>query len=68
MFQLFSVILWYVELYYIYASIILGTSTLAIAVTVYQLLKLNQKIYHMAYYEINVNTLRNGKIVSISSL
>ena len=60
--------MWYVELYYIYASIILGTTILAITVTVYQLLGLNNKIYQMAYYEVQVNTLRNGDVVAVLSI
>ncbi len=41
---------------------------MAIAVTVYQLLELNNKIYQMAYYEVQVNTLRNGNVVAVSSI
>jgi P-type E1-E2 ATPase len=68
MFLFFSTSLWFYEEYYIYSVIILVTCLLAIGITVYQLLSLNQKIYNMAYYEIPINTLRNGHIIKVSSI
>ena len=68
LFLFFSVGLWYYEIYYIYASIILGTSLIAIFITVYELLTLNIKIHEMAYYEIKMNVLRNGMVMEVSSI
>lgn len=45
-------------MYYYYAGIILFTSSVAIIVNLIQMVQLNTKIFHMAYYEINVNVLR----------
>lgn len=50
LFLFFSTSLWIYEEYYIYTFIVLATALFAIAVTVYQLLSLNKKIYLMAYY------------------
>jgi magnesium-transporting ATPase (P-type) len=67
-FLFFSTSLWFYEVYYIYAVIILVTCLSAIGITVYELLTLNQKIYNMAYYEIPIHTLRNGHIIKVSSI
>jgi hypothetical protein len=58
LFLFFSVALWFYELYNIYASIILGTSLIAIGLTVYELVTLNNKIHNMAFYEVNLHALR----------
>lgn len=55
-------------MYYYYAGIILFTSSVAIIVNLVQMIQLNNKIFHMAYYEINVHVLREGKVVEVSSL
>lgn len=68
MFIVFSVALWYYEEYIYYASVILGTSTISIAINLYQIRQLNEKIFHMAYYDIKVNVLRDNEIVQISSV
>lgn len=39
-----------------------------IVINLYQTYTLNNKIYEMAYYEIEVNVLRNDKVVKISSM
>lgn len=46
----------------------MATCWVAIVITVWQLLALNKKIYEMAYYEAQINTLRNGGVVRVSSL
>jgi len=46
----------------------LGTSTISIAINLYQIRQLNEKIFHMAYYDIKVNVLRDNEIVQISSV
>ena len=53
--------------YYYYASIIFITAVLGIIVNLYQIYTLNNKIFDMAYYQVNVNVLRNGNVVNISS-
>lgn len=36
-------------------------------INLYQMVQLNNKIFAMAYYEIEVNVLRNGSVYRISS-
>jgi cation-transporting ATPase 13A2 len=67
MFILFSVSLWTYEEYYYYAGVIFVTSAISIIINLYQIRKLNEKIFHMAFYTIPVNVLRNGNVVNISS-
>ena len=43
------------------------TAAIGIGVNLVQTYRLNQKIYQMAYYETNVNVLRNGKVEEMSS-
>jgi hypothetical protein len=59
-FILYSVILWYCELYIYYASIILATSLTSIGINLYQVTQLNNKIYEMAYYTTPMLVLRNN--------
>lgn len=47
--------------------LIFVTALGGILTNLYQTYKLNQKIHEMAYYETNVNVLRNGMISEISS-
>lgn len=51
-----------------YASVIVFTTILAIATTLYEINELNAKIFEMAYYETQVNILRSGKVQQKSSL
>ena len=67
MFIVFSTCLWFYELYYYYSAIIVITAAIGIGVNLVQTYRLNQKIYQMAYYETNVNVLRNGKVEEMSS-
>jgi cation-transporting ATPase 13A3/4/5 len=60
--------LWLYEEYYYYSGIILFTSSVAIIVNLVQMVQLNAKIFHMAYYEVKVHALRSGKVVEVSSL
>jgi cation-transporting ATPase 13A2 len=68
MFLFFSVALWFYEEYYYYAGIILLTSSVAIIVNLVQMVQLNTKIFHMAYYEVKVHALREGTVKEVSSL
>lgn len=66
-FILYSVILWYYEQYNYYASIILGTSVISIAINLYQVIQLNNKIYSMAYYTTDMHVLRGNNVQLINS-
>lgn len=68
LFIVFSTTLWFYELYYYYSAIIVLTASIGIGVNLVQTYRLNKKIYHMAYYETEVNVLRDGKVVRRSSL
>ena len=68
LFIVFSVSLWYYEKYIYYASVIAGTSILSIAINLYQVRQLNEKIFHMAYYDIPVNVLRGNTVTQMSSV
>ncbi len=68
LFIVFSVCLWTYEEYYYYAAVIFFTSAVSIAINLYQIKKLNEKIFHMAYYDIPVNVLRRNTVLQISSV
>ena len=40
---------------------------IGVIINLVQMVELNKKIFAIAYYEINVNVLRNGEVGSISS-
>ena len=65
---MFSVSLWTYEEYYYYAGVIFLTSSVSIAINLYQIKQLNEKIFHMAYYDIPLNVLRDKTVVQISSV
>lgn len=67
-FIVYSVILWFYEKYYYYAGVILLTSAVSIGINLWQVMGLNQKIFEMAYYEVNINALRDNKVISMSSV
>ncbi|KRX08170.1 P-type ATPase, cytoplasmic domain N [Pseudocohnilembus persalinus] len=66
MFQVFSVILWYLELYYYYSTVILLTSLLSIYVTLKEAKTNYQKLKEMSHYETQVTVFR-GISDSLSS-
>jgi cation-transporting ATPase 13A2 len=68
LFLFFSVALWFSQMYYYFAGIILFTSIVAIGVNLYQKIELNNKIFNMAYYEVPLHALRDDKVIEISSL
>ncbi len=68
LFIVFSVTLWLYEEYTYYACVIFGTSAISIGINLYQIRQLNEKIFHMAYYDIPLNVLRGGNVVQISSV
>ena len=61
-------ILWYYEAYNYYASIIVGTSVISIAINLYQVIQLNNKIYSMAYYTTPMYVLRCNTVIEKSSI
>ncbi len=65
---MYSVCLWAAIAYYYYAGVIFVTSAISIAINLYQVKQLNEKIFHMAYYDIPVNVLRHETVVQISSV
>jgi magnesium-transporting ATPase (P-type) len=67
-FLLFSVAFWaFAEEYYYFATTLFVVFVVGVVINLCQMVELNNKIFAMAYYEINVNVLRNGEVVSISS-
>lgn len=68
LFIVFSISLWTYEEYYYYAGVIFVTSAVSIGINLYQIRQLNEKIFHMAYYDIPVNVLRENNVVQISSV
>ena len=67
LFIVFSTTLWFYQLYIYYAAIIVFTAAIGIVVNLIQTYKLNKKIHNMAYYETDVNVLREGKVEQMSS-
>lgn len=68
LFIVFSICLWTYEEYYYYAGVIFLTSAVSIGINLYQISQLNEKIFHMAYYDIPINVLRDNTILQISSV
>lgn len=68
LFTVFSICVWTYEEYFYYAGVILFTSAVSIAINLYQIRQLNEKIFHMAYYDIPVNVLRENNVLQISSV
>ena len=67
-FLIFSVLFWYIAEGYIYfATTLLVVFLIGVVINLYQMVQLNNKIFAMAYYEIEVNVLRNGSVSRISS-
>lgn len=66
-FIIFTLCVWAFEAYYYYCLVILVTSILGIVINLYQTYNMNNKIYSMAYYETEVNVLREGSVVKTSS-
>lgn len=54
--------------YYYFAAIIFVSAVASIIITIIEVMAVNEKIYEMAFYEIYLNTLRDGAIIKISSL
>lgn len=67
LFIVYSVILWYIEMYNYYASIILFTSIVSVAINLYQVMDLNKKIYEMAYYTRDMHALRGREVRHMDS-
>lgn len=68
LFIVYSVILWYYENYIYYASIILLTSVVSIAINLYQVIQLNNKIFNMAFYTTEMNVLRGSAVIQVDSI
>lgn len=62
LFIVYSVILWYIEEYIYYASIILFTSIVSVGINLYQVMDLNKKIYEMAFYTVPMYVLRGREV------
>ena len=68
-FLLFSVFFWiFISRYYLFAGFVFFTSLLGLATNLYQMVKLNNKIFSLVHYETQVNVLRDGLVQSLSSL
>lgn len=57
----------FAEQYYYFATTLFVVFGIGVIINLVQMVELNNKIFAMAYYEINVNVLRNGEVVSVSS-
>jgi cation-transporting ATPase 13A2 len=68
LFIVFSISLWTYEEYYYYAGVIFITSAVSIGINLFQIRQLNEKIFHMAYYDIPLNVLRENNVLQISSV
>lgn len=66
-FIILSCLLWVYEQYFYYSIIIFVTAAFGISTSLVQTYRINRKIFEMAYFETQVNVLRDGKIVEDSS-
>ena len=58
LFILFSLIAWGIDDYLIYCAVIFATTLIGIVINLYETYQTNKKIHEMAYYETDVNVLR----------
>lgn len=69
LFLIFSVSYWtFNQKYFYFAGTLFFVSLFGLAINLYQMIQLNNKIFSMAYYQIPVNVLREGKIEVVSSI
>jgi cation-transporting P-type ATPase 13A2 len=69
LFLLFSVSYWtFNQKYFYFAGTLFFVSLVGLIINLYQMMALNNKIFNMAFYEVQVNVLRGGKVHSLSSL
>lgn len=66
-FIVLSCLLWIYEEYFYYAVMIFVTAAFGIGTSLVQTYRINRKIYEMAYFETEVNILRDGVIKKGSS-
>jgi cation-transporting ATPase 13A2 len=53
--------------YYFFCILILISTAIGLAMTIIELRKINDKIFEMAYYEVELDVLRGGEMRKISS-
>ena len=59
-FLIFSVLFWFfAEGYYYFATTLMVVFLIGVIINLVQMVEINNKIFAMAYYEIEVNSLRN---------
>jgi len=69
MFLIFSVSYWFFrQKYYYFAACLFFISAVGLIINITQIRSLNKKIHAMAYHELTLNVLREGKVVQISSI
>jgi len=69
LFLLFSITYWtWAEKYFYFAGTLFFVSMVGLIINLYQMLALNNKIFNMGFYEIQVHVLRGGKVHALSSL
>ena len=54
--------------YYYFSGALFAVSLVGLFINLYQVVQLNNKIFGMAYCEVKLNVLREGKVESLSSL
>lgn len=62
-----TVIIWIAELYLVMCVVVFVSSVIGISINLYDTYLTNKKIYEMAYYEVELDALREGRIQRISS-
>jgi len=68
-FLIFSVLFWtFAEGYYYFAATLFVVFLIGVIINLVQMVELSNKIFSMAFYEIQLNTLRDGVVKQISSL
>ena len=67
LFIIMSIIVWFFDNYKFYGTVIFFTLVIGVTINLYETYETNKKIHEMAYYEAEVNVLREDKIVKFSS-
>ncbi|EFA85898.1 P-type ATPase [Heterostelium album PN500] len=66
-FQIYSIILWCTEVYYVYAGAILFIATVSAGITLHETRKNLKQLNEIARYTCNVNVLRGGSTELVNS-
>lgn len=64
---IFTVLVWIAERYYLMCVVVLVTLVVGVSINLYDTFLTNKKIHELAYYEVELEALREGKVRRMAS-